>query len=53
MQGKEVDAPMSATNRGGERRTNDFYTTPPETVRALLDNFDGISSADRVLEPSA
>ena len=53
MQGKEVDAPMSATNRGGERRTNDFYTTPPETVRALLDNFDGISSADRILVPSA
>lgn len=44
---------MSATNRGGERRGNDFYTTLPEAVRALLDNFDGISSGDRVLEPSA
>ena len=44
---------MSATNRGGARKAYDFYTTPPETVRALLDNFDGISSGDRILEPSA
>ena len=44
---------MSATNRGGERRAYDFYATPPETVRAFLDSFDGISSGDRILEPSA
>ena len=44
---------MSATNRGGARKAYDFYTTPPEAVRALLDNFDGISSGDRILEPSA
>lgn len=44
---------MSATNRGCERKTYDFYATPPETVRAFLANFDGISSGDRILEPSA
>lgn len=35
---------MSATNRGCERKAYDFYATPPETVRAFLANFDGISS---------
>ena len=44
---------MSATNRGCERKAYDFYATPAETVRALLANFDGISSGDRILEPSA
>lgn len=44
---------MSATNRGSERKAYDFYATPPETVRAFLANFDGISSGDRILEPSA
>ena len=44
---------MSATNRGCERKAYDFYATPPETVRAFLANFDGISSGDRILEPSA
>lgn len=34
---------MSATNRGCERKAYDFYATPPETVRAFLANFDGIS----------
>lgn len=34
---------MSATNRGCERKAYDFYTTPPETIRAFLANFDGIS----------
>ena len=41
---------MSATNRGCERKAYDFYATPPETVRAFLANFDGISSGDRILE---
>lgn len=36
---------MSATNRGCERKAYDFYATPPETVRAFLANFDGISAA--------
>lgn len=44
---------MSATNRGGERKAYDFYATPPETIRSFLANFDGISSGDRILEPSA
>ena len=44
---------MSATNRGCERKAYDFYATPPETVRAFLANFDGISAGDRILEPSA
>ena len=44
---------MSATNRGCERKAYDFYATPAETVRAFLANFDGISSGDRILEPSA
>lgn len=44
---------MSATNRGCKRKAYDFYATPPETVRAFLANFDGISSGDRILEPSA
>lgn len=44
---------MSATNRGCERKAYDFYATPPETVRAFLASFDGISSGDRILEPSA
>ena len=40
---------MSATNRGCERKAYDFYATPPETIRAFLANFDGISSGDRIL----
>lgn len=44
---------MSATNRGCERKAYDFYATPPETIRVFLANFDGISSGDRILEPSA
>ena len=50
---KQVDTTMSATNRGCERKAYDFYATPPETVQAFLANFDGISSGDRILEPSA
>lgn len=48
-----MDATMSATNRGGERKACDFYATPAETIRSFLANFDGISSGDRILEPSA
>ena len=48
-----MDTTMSATNRGCERKAYDFYATPPETIRAFLANFDGISSGDRILEPSA
>lgn len=44
---------MSATNRGSERKAYDFYATPPETVQAFLDNYEGIASSDRILEPSA
>jgi len=29
---------MSATNRGSERRKDDFYETPDYTVKSLLDN---------------
>lgn len=44
---------MSATNRGGERKAYDFYATPPETVHAFLDSYEGITLGDRILEPSA
>lgn len=44
---------MSATNRGSKRIESDFYATPLESVYALLDNYDGIKSSDRILEPSA
>lgn len=44
---------MSAANRGGERRAYDFYATPPETIRAFLNSYEGIASSDRILEPSA
>lgn len=39
---------MSSTNRGGERRANDSYMTPPRAVRALLYN---IQVQGKVLEP--
>lgn len=48
-----MDTTMSATNRGCERKAYDFYATPSETIRTFLANFDGISSGDRILEPSA
>ena len=44
---------MSATNRGGQRRPSDFYPTPFETLKSLLDNYDFSSYGLRVLEPSA
>lgn len=44
---------MSATNRGTKRNEADFYATPLETVYALLDNYNGISPEDIILEPSA
>lgn len=44
---------MSATNRGSNRKESDFYATPLETVYSLLDNYDGISPGDIILEPSA
>ena len=44
---------MSATNRGTKRNEADFYATPLETVYALLDNYNGITSEDSILEPSA
>lgn len=44
---------MSATNRGAIRKESDFYATPLETVYTFLDNYDGISELDTILEPSA
>lgn len=44
---------MSATGRGAARQAYDFYATPLESVYSFLDNFEGISLSDRILEPSA
>lgn len=44
---------MSATGRGAARQAYDFYATPRESVYSFLDNFEGISLSDRILEPSA
>lgn len=44
---------MSAANRGGQRKAYDFYATPADTVHAFLNSFEGISTSDRILEPSA
>lgn len=43
---------MSATNRGGKRRENDFYETPEEVTRDFLFNhFEG--EFKNILEPCA
>ena len=44
---------MSATNRGTERKSYDFYATPIEVVENLLNNIDLSKYGDKVLEPSA
>jgi len=44
---------MSAAGRGAARQAYDFYATPIESVYSFLDNFEGISLSDRILEPSA
>lgn len=44
---------MSATNRGIKRREYDFYATPEQTVRLMLDNVKVNGGAIDILEPSA
>ncbi len=42
---------MSATNRGSERKAQDFYATPVEVVENFLDNYT--LPEGNILEPSA
>lgn len=42
---------MSATNRGAERKPNDFYATPIDCIENFLSNYGGIKGD--ILEPSA
>lgn len=42
---------MSATNRGTERKTHDFYATPVDVVKNFLNNYD--LPKGNILEPSA
>lgn len=42
---------MSATNRGAERRADDFYATPAWATRAILPAL--LPSRGRILEPAA
>ena len=44
---------MSATNRTNVRKPYDFYSTPIECVKTLLDNIDLYKYGNSVLEPSA
>jgi len=44
---------MSAINRGTKRKEADFYATPLDAVYTLLENYNGISPNDHILEPSA
>lgn len=44
---------MSATNRGGKRIEADFYSTPYETIEALLKNYVVAYPGESILEPSA
>lgn len=43
---------MSATNRGSERKPQDFYATPIDCVENFLDNYIG-GVRGNILEPSA
>lgn len=43
---------MSATNRGGERKPQDFYATPEWCIRGFLEAHP-ISHHKRILEPTA
>ena len=44
---------MSATNRGIERKSYDFYATPIDVVENLLNNIDLNQYGNTILEPSA
>ena len=44
---------MSATNRVTKRKPYDFYATPVDVVKNLLNNIDLNKYGDKVLEPSA
>lgn len=44
---------MSATRRGIKRNAYDFYATPGEAIKSLLDNIDLSGYGKYVLEPSA
>ena len=44
---------MSATNRGNKRRESDFYATPLDCIRNVLDNLNLSNRGTEVLEPSA
>lgn len=43
---------MSATNRGAERKPQDFYATPIDCVENFIDKYGGVISGS-ILEPSA
>ena len=42
---------ISATNRGSERVSNDFYSTPIDCISNFLDKYGGVEG--NILEPSA
>ena len=44
---------MSATNRSNVRKSYDFYSTPIECIKTLLNNIDLSGYGNDVLEPSA
>ena len=44
---------MSATNRTNVRKPYDFYSTPIESIKTLLNNIDLSNYGNDVLEPSA
>ena len=44
---------MSATNRTNVRKPYDFYSTPIDCIKTLLDNIDLSKYGNSVLEPSA
>lgn len=44
---------MSATNRGSKRKPYDFYATPIDVVKNILNNIDLNKYGNKVLEPSA
>lgn len=43
---------ISATNRGAERKPQDFYATPIDCVENFINNYGGVISG-KILEPSA
>jgi len=44
---------MSSTNRGAEKKPNEFYKTPAGIVELLLNNYRGIRDGMIILDPCA